>query len=69
MPDKPVIANNTPLVALWVLGRLDLLLLAKEQGLIPRAAPLLTELQNAGLYLAPDLVSAVLRRAGEEEPA
>ena len=53
MPDKPVIANNTPLVALWVLGRLDLL----------------TELKNAGLHLAPDLVSAVLRRAGEEEPA
>jgi predicted nucleic acid-binding protein len=25
MPDGPVIANNTPLVALWVLGRLDLL--------------------------------------------
>lgn len=25
MPDKPVITNNTPLVALWVLGRLDLL--------------------------------------------
>jgi predicted nucleic acid-binding protein len=25
MPVKPVIANNTPLVALWVLGRLDLL--------------------------------------------
>jgi predicted nucleic acid-binding protein len=45
------------------------LLLAKEQGLIPRVAPLLTELQNAGLYLATDLVSAVLRRAGEEAPA
>ena len=25
MPDRPVIANNTPLVALWVLGRLDIL--------------------------------------------
>jgi predicted nucleic acid-binding protein len=25
MPDKPVIANNTPLVALWVLGLLSLL--------------------------------------------
>ena len=25
MPDKPVITNNTPLVALWILGRLDLL--------------------------------------------
>jgi hypothetical protein len=25
MPDKPVIANNTPLVALWTLDRLDLL--------------------------------------------
>jgi predicted nucleic acid-binding protein len=25
MPEGPVIANNTPLVALWTLGRLDLL--------------------------------------------
>ncbi len=25
MPAGPVIANNTPLAALWVLGRLDLL--------------------------------------------
>jgi len=161
MPDKPVIANNTPLVALWVLGRLDLLhdlygevwipqtvydeflaveralreaalqnapwikrvalsnpqharvyigldqgeaevlalaeehsarlvivdelrgrryaqrlglpltgtlgllLVAKDKGLIPRLAPLLTELQDAGLAFASDLVSAVLRKANE----
>lgn len=25
MPDGPVVLNNTPLVALWAIGRLDLL--------------------------------------------
>ena len=161
MPDRPVIANNTPLVALWVLGRLDLLrelygevwipqairdeflaaesalrlaalqnapwikvvplsnpqhvrvyvgldegeaavlalaeeysarlviidelrgrryaqrlglpltgtlgllLLCKEKGLVPQLAPLLAELQSAGLYLAPGLISQALARANE----
>jgi predicted nucleic acid-binding protein len=37
MPDKPVITNNTPLVALWVLGRLDLLRDLYGQVLIPQA--------------------------------
>jgi uncharacterized protein len=105
----PVIANSTPLVALWVLGRLDLLrdlhgealalaeecdarlvlmderkgrrfalrlgipltgtmgllLLAKELGIIANLAPLLADLVDAGLYLAPDLSARVLRLAGE----
>jgi hypothetical protein len=47
-------------------GTLGLLLLSKERGLTLRLAPLLAELQNAGLYLAPDLIAQVLRRAGEE---
>jgi hypothetical protein len=33
----PVIANNTPLVALWVLGRLDLLRELYDEVLIPQA--------------------------------
>lgn len=36
MPAKPVIANNTPLVALWVLGRLDLLRDLYDEVLIPQ---------------------------------
>jgi predicted nucleic acid-binding protein len=37
MPDGPVIANNTPLVALWVLGRLDLLRELYDEVLVPTA--------------------------------
>jgi predicted nucleic acid-binding protein len=33
----PVIVNNTPLVALWVLGRLDLLRELHDEVLIPQA--------------------------------
>ena len=33
----PVIVNNTPLVALWVLGRLDLLRKLYDKVLIPQA--------------------------------
>ncbi len=37
MPDGPVVANNTPLVALWTLGRLDLLRELFGEVLIPEA--------------------------------
>ena len=47
-------------------GTLGLLLAAKTQGLIPRLSPLITELLQAGLYLSPDLVAAVLRKADEQ---
>jgi predicted nucleic acid-binding protein len=46
-------------------GTLGLLLLAKERGLVALLAPLLEELQNAGLYLDPALVDRVLVLAGE----
>lgn len=36
MPDRPVVANNTPLVALWALGRLDLLRDLFQEVLIPQ---------------------------------
>jgi len=35
VPDKPVIANNTPLVALWAIGRLDILKSLFGEILIP----------------------------------
>ena len=46
-------------------GTLGLLLLAKERGLVAKLAPLLVELQEAGLYLGAALIDRVLRLAGE----
>ena len=37
MPDRPVVLNNTPLVALWAIGRLDLLRDLFREVLIPQA--------------------------------
>jgi predicted nucleic acid-binding protein len=37
MPDGPVVLNNTPLVALWSIGRLDLLRDLFGEILIPQA--------------------------------
>lgn len=37
MPDRPVVLNNTPLVALWAIGRLELLRDLFHEVLIPRA--------------------------------
>ena len=47
-------------------GTLGLLLLAKERGLEADWAPLLVELQEAGLYLGAALIDRVLRLAGEK---
>lgn len=47
-------------------GTLGVLLLAKEKGLIPALAPLIAELQQAGLYLSPRLITKVLALADEE---
>jgi len=46
-------------------GTLGVLLLAKEEGVIPAISPLLKALQEAGLYLHDDLVKHVLKMAGE----
>lgn len=37
MPVRPVVLNNTPLVALWAIGRLDLLRQLFGEVLIPEA--------------------------------
>jgi predicted nucleic acid-binding protein len=49
-------------------GTLGILLLAKNEGLIPAVAPLIDALQEAGLYLDEDLVAGVLESAGERPP-
>jgi len=65
MHDRPVIANNTPLVALWILGRLDLLRELYDEVLIPEAVYeefLATEraLRQAALQDAPWIKTAPL---------
>ena len=47
-------------------GTLGVLLLAKEEKIIPAVAPLLKEMQHAGLYLHEDLIEQVLNVAGEK---
>jgi uncharacterized protein len=37
MPNRPVVLNNTPLVAFWALGRLDILRDLFQEILIPQA--------------------------------
>ena len=46
-------------------GTLGVLLLAKEKGFIPALAPLIKELQKAGLHLGTKLIKKVLKLAGE----
>ncbi len=48
-----------------VAGTIAVLLLAKERGLLPAVGPLLQTLVDAGLYLAPSLVTRALHLAGE----
>jgi len=48
-------------------GTLGVLLLAKEHGLLPSVRAAVDTLLDAGLYLNSDLVTTVLRLAGEEE--
>ena len=47
-------------------GTLGVLLLAKEEKIIPAIAPLLKAIQEAGLYLHEELVKQVLEMAGEK---
>jgi len=46
-------------------GTLGVLLLAKEKGLVDELAPLLRQLQEAGIFLNTALIDEVLRLAGE----
>lgn len=46
-------------------GTMGVLLLAKENGLVNKIAPLIDQLQESGFYITPELVSMVLSLAGE----
>ena len=50
---------------LAILGTAVVLVLAKEQTLIPASAPLLAALRDQGYFLSDALVAAVLDQAGE----
>jgi len=47
-------------------GTLGVLLLAKEEKIIPAISPLLKAILEAGLYLHDELVEQVLKMAGEK---
>ena len=58
MPDGPVVANNTPLAALWAIGRLDLLHGLAGEVLVPAGLrdeflPIEREPREAALGTAP----------------
>jgi predicted nucleic acid-binding protein len=46
-------------------GTLAVLLLAKEEGLVTAAGPLIQQLLDQGLYFLPELVGRALTLAGE----
>lgn len=48
-----------------VIGSAGILLAAKARGLLPAVAPILTTWRAWGYFLAPELLNAVLARAGE----
>ena len=48
-----------------VIGTLGVLLLAKEHGHLERVSPLIEDLRDVGLYLAPSLIAKVLSLASE----
>jgi predicted nucleic acid-binding protein len=51
-----------------VRGVIGVLLLAKREGRIGRLAPVLDEVQAAGLLVGPEVLEAALRLASESEP-
>ena len=50
---------------LSIIGTAAVLVLAKEQELIPACAPLLQTLRQQGYYLSNQVIAAVLNEAGE----
>ena len=54
-------------IGLQVTGTIDVLLLAKEQGLINAIQPPIMELQVHGLYLSSTLIDKALQLAGETQ--
>jgi len=54
-------------IELSTIGTLGVLLLAKNEGLIPALEPLLGDLRRAGFHMSDELFDQVLDSAGEKE--
>ena len=52
--------------SLPMIGTLGLVALARQRGTLKAAAPVYRALRDAGLFLAPGLIKAVLAQFGEE---
>ena len=63
--DDRAARNCAVALGIPVRGTLGVVLLAKVEGIVPLAAPLLAELQNAGLRIDAAVLEAALRLAGE----
>jgi predicted nucleic acid-binding protein len=50
-----------------VRGTLGIILLAKQEGHVAAVAPVIAEIQRAGLHINPDLIAVLRRLAGEGE--
>ncbi len=46
-------------------GTVGVIVRAKQQGLLPALAPVIAALREAGLWLSEELITEVLRQAGE----
>lgn len=61
----PVVSNTSPILNLAIIHQLDLLR-ARLSGQIASLESMLSTLQNeAGFYIAADLMAAILHEAGE----
>ena len=58
---------RVPLTGVAVMGVAAVVGLAKTQGLLPRAAPVLAQMRANGYFIGPGVVAAVLARVGEAD--
>jgi predicted nucleic acid-binding protein len=70
-PDSMVVLDDQParrcaqVLNIQTQGTLGLVLVAKQQGLIPVVRPVLEELKQAGMYMSDRLENQILAAAGE----
>jgi predicted nucleic acid-binding protein len=66
MPESYTFSNTSPLLYLHLIQQtVGVIVKAKQSGLLPTVAPILSALREAGLWLSDRLVTDVLQQAGE----